>query len=47
MCQSVICGWKQIVFSILVGSLAKKTAGRSTQLSPGKEGFLKDLFQQV
>ena len=27
--------------------VGKKTAGRSTQLSPGKECFLKDLFQQV
>ena len=25
----------------------KKTAGRSTQLSPGKESFLGDLLQQV
>ena len=35
---------QKIVFSNLVGSLQKKTAGRSTQLSPGKfikNGFLK------
>ena len=27
--------------------VGKKTAGRSTQLSPGKECFLEDLLQQV
>ena len=47
MCHLVICGWKQIVFSVLVGSLEQKSAGRSTQLSPGKECFLEDLLQQV
>ena len=47
MCHLVICGWKQIVFSILVGSLEQKSAGRSTQLSRGKECFLEDLLQQV
>ena len=31
----------------LVGSLEQKSAGRSTQLSAGKEYFLEDLLQQV
>ena len=31
----------------LVQFVGKKTAGRSTQLSPGKECFLEDLLQQV
>ena len=49
MCHLVICGWKQIVFSILVASLEKKKLleGRPS-FRLVKNAFLKtlDLLQQ-
>ena len=43
MCHLVICGWKQIVFSILVGSLEKKLLSGGPSFRLVKECFLEDL----
>ena len=46
MCPSVICSWKQIVFSILVGSLAKKLRAGWANFHLVKNAFLKTFFSK-
>ena len=40
MFHLVICGWKKKYFSVQGWFVKKETAGKSTQLPPGKESLI-------
>ena len=47
MCHLVICGWKQIVFSILVGSWEKKLLAGRPSFRLVKNAFLKTFCNKL